>query len=195
MEFIVSAVKSAAIFSKRRRDSCLRFTTFFRFPVSFQDSVFVTLQQSRARRKSSPASPGSPTLDLEMKLQSGLRSLNGKLPQALSPPTRGPLNGTPRPAVRPPTRCLSPVRAFSKMQNRRSPDQSRRVTSAVRANGGGSFSQALRQEVGLNDPQVRLSDTHLQSECKLPRNLNTHLFTKMSKHHTFCIGFGEQTRG
>lgn len=175
MEFIVRAVKSAAIFSKGDRnslnscrDSCLRFRTFFsRFPVSFQDSVFVTFQQSRARRKSSPASPGSPTLDLEMKLQSGLRSLNGKPPQALSPPTRGPLNGTPRPAVRPPTRCLSPIRAFSKMQNKCSPDRSRRVTGAVRPNSGGSFSQALRQEVGLNDPQhkVRLSGSHLLSEC------------------------------
>lgn len=128
----------------------------FRFSVSLQDSVYVTFQQPIARRKSTPASPGSPTLDMEMKVQSGFRSLNQKPPQVLSPPSRGPFNGTPRPAVRPPTRCLSPILAYSKTQNKCGPEQSRTVPGAVCANSSRSFSKGLLQEVKLNDPQHKV---------------------------------------
>lgn len=130
---------------------------FFRFSVSSQDNVSVTFRQPRVHRKSTPPSPKSPTLDMEMKVQSGFCNLNQKLPQVLSPPSWGPFNRTRRPAVNPPTRCLSPVLAISKMQNKCGPDRSRTVTSAVCANSGGSFSP-----VKLNDPQhkVRLSPSN-----------------------------------
>lgn len=120
--------------------------------------MYVTFEQ-RARRKSTQKSPRSPTLDMEMKVQSGFRSLNQKPPQVLSPFSWDPVNGTQRPAVRPPTRCLSPVLDFSKTQNKCGPDRSRTVSGVGGANSGGSFSPGLRQEVKLNNPQhkVRLS--------------------------------------
>lgn len=127
-----------------------------RFSVSLQDSVYVTFQQPIARRKSTPASPGSPASDREMKVRSGYRSLNRKPPQALSPPSRGPFSGTPRPAVRPPTRCLSPILAYSQTQNKCGPERTRTVPGAVCANSSGSFSQGLRQEVKRNDPQHKV---------------------------------------
>lgn len=139
------------------------------FSVSLQDSVYVTFQQLRARRKSSSASPRSPTSDMEMKVPSGFRSLNQKPPQALSPLLRGPFDEAPRPAVRPPTRCLSPVLALSKTENKCSSDRSRTVTGAVCANNKGSFSQGFQKEVKPNDPQHKVR-SHLQSECTLAWN-------------------------
>lgn len=136
--------------------------SFFCF---FQDRVYATFQQPRAHLKSTPASPGSPTLDMEMKLQSEFHSPHQKTPQTLSPPSWGPFNRTQKPAVRPPTRCLSPVLTLSKTQNKCSSDQSRTVTGTMRVNSGGSFSQGLRQEVKLNDPKHKVRPP---PQCKLP---------------------------
>lgn len=127
--------------------------------VSFQDSMYFTFQLPRAASESPVASTGSPysALDMELKDQSGFQDLYPQPLRALSPPLEVPFEGTARATVTSPTRCLSPVLAFPKRENRGGPDRSRAFSNVVCANSSGLFSRTLLQEVKAEDAQHKVS--------------------------------------
>lgn len=122
--------------------------------VSFQDSMFSTFQLPGAASQSTDASPRSPysALDMELKDQSGFQGLYQEPLQDLSPPLQ-----VPRATVTSPTRCLSPVLAFPKRENRGGSDRSRGVSNVVCADSSGLFSHSLPQEVKPDDAQHKVS--------------------------------------
>lgn len=126
--------------------------------VSFQDNMYFTFQQLRTPAESIPASPGTfyPISDMEIQVQPGFHDLYQNPIQSLSPPLQAPFFRIPRPTVRPPTRCLSPILSFSKTTTKCGSDRSTTVNSIVCADSSGSFSQSLQQEVQLNAPQHKV---------------------------------------
>lgn len=127
--------------------------------VSFQDSMYFTFQLPGAASEPTVASPGSPdsALDMELKDRSGFQDLYPQPLQALSPPLQVPFKGTARATVTSPTRCLSPVLAFPKRENRSGLERSRGVSNVVCADSSGLFSHSLLQEVKADDAQPKVS--------------------------------------
>ncbi|XP_029683282.1 protein CFAP20DC [Takifugu rubripes] len=115
-----------------------------------EDSMYFTFQLPRAASESTVASPGGPysALDMELKDPSGFQDLYPQPLQALSPPLQ-----VPRATVTSPTRCLSPVLAFPKRENRSGSERPRGVSNVVCADSSGLFSHSLLQEVKPDDAQ------------------------------------------
>lgn len=116
--------------------------------------MYFTFQLPRAASESTVASPGGPysALDMELKDPSGFQDLYPQPLQALSPPLQ-----VPRATVTSPTRCLSPVLAFPKRENRSGSERPRGVSNVVCADSSGLFSHSLLQEVKPDDAQHEVS--------------------------------------